>query len=274
MRSVFKFAMVGAAVMAGSTAYADVALPSTGNSELVLFVRDVNNSARVYARDLGITLNQVLAESVVQSGPYTGPIQQFTYVLPEIGPDAVLSSFLSQPGQYVWTIMAGDSDGTNAVTSPRRYLTTTQVDFAVNPPGIINSQLNSSYGGLNQLFSDLNGALGGANSVQPSGLWGDSGSASGAAAPSWFGAGPINENGLGTAANLYILTSSGGGNGGQARLYQAADIRLNLDGSLEGLGGGAPVPLPAAVWLLGSALAGFAAIGRRRRSAVDATAAA
>jgi hypothetical protein len=37
------------------------------------------------------------------------------------------------------------------------------------------------------------------------------------------------------------------------------------DGTLEAVGGA--VPLPGAVWLLGSGLLGLAGIGRRRRSA-------
>jgi hypothetical protein len=267
--------MVGTALLAGSTAFADVTLPSTGDGELVLFVRDTSNPSRVYARGLGVTLNQVLNESVVTGGAYTGPIQQFTYSLPNVGPDAALASFLAQSGTYSWTIMAGDSVGNNTSGNPRRYLTTTQVDFASNNPGILNSTLGSSYGNLNTLLGDLNGNLPdtAGSSVQPSGLWGDPTSSSGSSATDWFGVGPNNENALGTAANLYILTSSaatgGGTSGGQfARVYQAADIVLEANGSLHSVSGSNPpeVPLPAAVWLLGSALAGFAAIGRRRNT--------
>jgi len=41
--------------------------------------------------------------------------------------------------------------------------------------------------------------------------------------------------------------------------------RLSVDGKLAVTA--APVPLPAAAWLFGSALAGFTAFGRRRRTA-------
>jgi hypothetical protein len=275
MRSVFKFGMVGAALLAGSTAFADVTLPSTGDGELVLFVRDANNPSRVYARGLGITINQVLSEATVASGTGAGAsqIQTFTYNLPTISADAALSSFLGQAGSYSWTIMAGDSVGGNLASNPRRYLATTQSDFSVNDPGILNSTLNSSYGQLNGFLAELNGNLPDApgSSVQPGGLWGDPTSTGGSIALDWFGVGPQGENGLGAAANLYVLTSSAtsaSGSGGQfARIYQAADIVLEADGTLRSVGGGSvpDVPVPAAFWLLGSALAGFAAIGRRRK---------
>jgi len=84
MRSLVKLALVGAA-LAGANAHADVINTSSGNGELVLFVRDVNNSARVYARGLGITMNDVLAQSTVISGPYNGPVQRLPFGLRLLG---------------------------------------------------------------------------------------------------------------------------------------------------------------------------------------------
>ncbi len=102
MRSLVKIAVAGALLASGATAYADVATPSTGNGELVLFVRDGSNESRVYARGLGITLDQLLTAGQITGDP-TKPdpannladTDTLTFSLPSaIGPDANLSSFL------------------------------------------------------------------------------------------------------------------------------------------------------------------------------------
>src|SRR5512147_1560280 len=77
MRSIFKFAMVGAALVA-SSAYADVLLPSSGNGELTLFVKN-NTTGAVYARGLQITVDNVLTQAAIQSGAFTGPVQSTNY---------------------------------------------------------------------------------------------------------------------------------------------------------------------------------------------------
>ena len=69
MRSLVKIAVAGALLASGATAYADVATPTTGNGELVLFVRDMSNESRVYARGLGITLDQLLTQGQITGDP-------------------------------------------------------------------------------------------------------------------------------------------------------------------------------------------------------------
>ena len=266
LQKAMAFAIAATALGAG-TASADVATPSSGNGELVLFVRDVNNSERVYARGLGITLDDVLTQAQITADTYTGPVDtSFQYVLPaSIGPDLNLSTFLSTSSSYVWTIMAGDSGPTNSnAVGNRRYFETIQRDFAELPSTTTNSILNSSYGNLEAMLSALNGELpdGVGTSTAANGQWGQPSSTAGASAANWFGAGPVNENGLGTAANVYLVTSAGGSNLTLARVYQFADLVLGLDGTLSSV---VPaVPLPAAVWLFGSGLIGLAGVARRR----------
>jgi hypothetical protein len=267
MKLISKLALVGAA-LASAGAYADVELPSTGNGGLVLLVRNTTTN-QVYARDLGILIDSVLPAATA-GGAYTGPINSMGYALPGFAADANLGTFLAASGSKVWTIMGGDSTGSvgnsSVATDARRFLITTNSSIS----GVVsNTELNSSYGNLNAMLGLVNDSLpdSAGSSTLTGGQWGDPGATPGSSAPNGFGAGPLNETVLGTAAHLYVVSTQNGTNTTQARVWSGLDVRLNLDGSLETLGGAPPaVPVPAAVWLLGSGLAGLVGIGRRRNN--------
>jgi hypothetical protein len=273
MRSLVKIAVAGALLASGATAYADVVLPSTGNGELVLFVRDTSNETRVYARGLGITMDQLLTGAQITGDP-TKPdpannladTDTLTYSLPAtIGPDANLTQFLAGGSSFVWTIMGGDNQGTAGTEGARRYATTTQFDFATTPSTLTNTQIgNGAYNGLNGMLLQLNGTLAGANSTQSDGLWGQS-NQSYTAATNWFGAGPVNDNAIGSSAHFYLIATGTGGTLGLARVYKGVDFTLSSTGVLSSASVDVPqVPVPAAVWLLGSALVGLTGIRRRK----------
>jgi|GEM_PF-2306218 len=284
MKSLVKLAVAGALLASTGTAMADIYTPSSGNGELVLFVRDVGDGTRVYARGLGIRLDDLLTEEQIVNDP-TKPINTelsgglpdtdtLTYALPSpIGPDANLTNFLSSgTGSYVWTIMAGDNQGPQNNEGTRRYVTTTQRDFSVNPSTIPNNVIGNGglYNNLETMMLFLNGILpgeqGSGDSTPFDGAWGQTNLSYGSAV-NWFGASPNNENALGDSANFYLLASSGG-TLTLARIYQGLSLVLSEDGTLSSVSGGEvpQVPVPAAVWLLGSALVGFAGISRRRRA--------
>src|ERR1041385_7971672 len=117
MKTFVKLGLIGL-TLAAPAAYADVALPGTGNGELTLFVRNETTGA-VYARGLQVRLDDILTQAHIDAGfagdVSTGLAEQLNYALPTIGPDANLSSFLGagSAAGFTWTIMAGDSVGSN-----------------------------------------------------------------------------------------------------------------------------------------------------------------
>ena len=74
--------------------------------------------------------------------------------------------------------------------------------------------------------------------------------------------GQTGVSGLGTAWNLYGVT---GTTTGPVALSLLGTATLTANGVAFGAASsGTPVPLPAAIWLLGSGLLGLAGVGRRK----------
>jgi len=284
MKTFAKLGLVGLA-LAASSAHADVFLPNTGNGELTLLVRNETTGA-VYARGLGVRIDSVLTQAQIDAGytgdTSTGLVQQLSYSLSTVGPDSNLSGFLNNTDGFTWTIMAGDSVGTNfASPDARRYLTTSSVLFSEdNPSSVSNnnlvtfSQLGTMLNLVNENIDGVGGAAGDGHSTVTGGQWRQASANPGANAGNWFGAGPDNVNDIGTAAHLYVLTTShsgaGSGNSALARVYQGIDVVLNADGTLSAVAAPPTVPLPAAAWMLMSGLVTLAGVGRRKNVAAAA----
>ncbi|HZF26746.1 MAG TPA: VPLPA-CTERM sorting domain-containing protein [Steroidobacteraceae bacterium] len=268
--------VIAASVLVGSAfgataAFADVAHPNTGNGELTLFVENTTTH-EVYARGLGITLDQIITESAA-AGTYSGPTA-VSFSFAAIGADTLLTQFLGTgtTGEFKWGVLAGDSVGTNAAGT-RRYVLGTQVDLAASGAPIgSNTTLNNITGSVNSFFTDVNTNLpdGPGTSLRgfgsAGGLWDAAGTA-GDLADTFFNQPPNQAFGFlgdNNAINMFVLTSAGGGNPVPARVFILADIALSANGTLHQIQQAPPVPLPAAVWLLGSGLIGLAGIGRRR----------
>lgn len=262
LKKVVAIAIAGASGLGAMTASADIVNTGSGNGELTLFVRNDVTGA-VYARGLQIQLDDILTEGAIQSGAYNAGVANVrSYVLPTIGPDANLTSFLSEAGTFSWTIMGGDNTGLINVIGGKRYVTTTQADLT-NGTTTTMGNLSSSYNNLLTMINQINDFMPDAagSSISSEGQWRQTGAVPGQEAGDWFGVGPSNVNDIGeaNAANFYMLAAPGGGDA--ARIYQFADVTLTADGTLTA------VPLPAAFWLLGTGLAGLAGVSRRRKSA-------
>jgi len=276
MKSLTKVALVGCALAASAGAYADVAVPSEGVGQAVLFVKNETTGV-VYARGISLTANQVATQASLQGDTYTGsgatPDTSLSFSLSSpIGPDSNLTAFLGAGGSYSWGLMLGDSSGGLAVGDKRLISTSTS---AITTPS--NSAINTSLSQFNTFVGTLNSVLpdGSDNSsVASGGLWDQAGAGPQAeGADVWFspGLGVNNKVTLGDTAGFYLLTTSGGTTSAAGRQYLLGQLRLTANGTLESVGGTGPeVPLPPAVWLLGSALAGFAGLRRR----LDGTASA
>jgi len=279
MKTTVRIAVAAAIVAVSAVAapaFADTALPSTGNGEAVLYVRNTLNDT-VYVRGLGETLDQLLTQTQIASSGYNGtPIVESGGIATLLH-DAALATFLGASptlANFQWAVLGGDSIFTSSTgvhnSGELRYLTTTQSTLT-GTPGVTNIGLKSVFGNLEAVTqTPANGAIN-------SGVVGDKKSGVGAAGQiwspnlspnpqNWFGNGLNNVSTLGQTANLYMLATNGlaSGTGGQnltqAEVYQFANLTLNSSGDLIGTA----VPLPAAVWLFGSGLLGLAGIGRRR----------
>lgn len=262
-------------------AFADTALPNTGNGEAVLYIRNTTNDT-VYVRGLGQNLDSLLTQSQIASSGYSGTPITESGGLATLTHDAALTTFLQSAGGNIeWAVLGGDSifDSSTGVknSGELRYITTTQQTLT-GTPSVTNLNLKSTFGNL--LATTQTPANGAINS----GVVDDKKSGVGAAGQiwspnvlpnpqNWYGNGLSNvTTGFGTA-NLYMLatngltTGTGGSNGTQAEVYQFASLTLQSNGDLIGV---SQVPLPAAVWLFGSGLLGLAGIGRRRSAGAAA----
>jgi hypothetical protein len=266
--------IVGIAVAAAlsiGAAHASITPPGTGQGELVEWVVD-NTTGHVYARGIGVDETAILpASSIITNSSTFDAMQQPVSTgttLPTITADAALTTFLAQNGghdSFSFGVLAAGS-GTGGAT--KQVPGASVVEFT-SPLSLAASNLNVPSGTtIASLVTSVGASVNTINSViGASAKSGDVSSQFNATSNEFalYAANITTVSGLGTDMNLYAMTPDNS-KATAGQLYTAGLITMTADGTLEAVGGGTPptVPLPAAVWLLGSGLLGLAGVGRRR----------
>jgi hypothetical protein len=164
-------------------------------------------------------------------------------------------------GQYT-----GSATTSNFKTPGVAQFITTTENNSTSSLAIANNSTLTHYAGINTDVSNINTNSGGANSVEgPSpptaGVWDYT---SGSTLAYWDGGATANGNLVGTKDNLYYVTAGVGG-------AVSTKVSYTLEGyaqlSAAGLVLTPAVPLPPAIWLLGSGLLGLTGVARRKLKA-------
>jgi hypothetical protein len=278
--------ILASAALGTGIAQAAAVQPATGNGDLILFIQDTVTHV-TYARDTGIAINTLFSSSsAVANAPSQGTVAMINGLATQsIAADANLTAFLAASGTDAlqWAVEAGGWTATTGAgrkpIGAARYLTTSSA-----PANITVVAQTAAAGGMTAFNGDVTnlnsfGNLGATNSTneigpftaanpQGDGIWG---TANGSiTSQSWYGANiPTSGNPVNTTAlTLFGITGNGTGTGsgsGFALAYNVGSVKLDGAGNLTFTGNGASaVPLPAAIWLLGSGLLGLAGVGRRR----------
>jgi hypothetical protein len=281
MKIVTKLALAGTAVLLGGMANAanvnTTASAPTGSS-LILLLKNYSNPQYLMF-ELTPTVSNLRTTSQLQADtPSFYSIDDSSTTGPLSVPGALngysnanLTAYLgAHTGENIaWSIM-GSSNGNNTQQLGQRVLVLTSTADHLNAYWD-NTNLFGATTGMNSFINtELNGAGVTFTNGQSSTNGWDSPNATGLQADvSFSGSGFENGAALGTAQSLYLLATTGTAGTGAANVYKSQyTLTLNSAGVLSY---NAPaVPVPAAVWLLGSGLMGLVGIGRRRRVALAA----
>jgi hypothetical protein len=267
MNKLLSVSAAGALALGAVAAHASIASPSSGSSDAILFAEVVNAAGTLavasYAGDTGVSINSVIAG--LSSTPTT-------YLASD--PNLAKLFAADAAGDTLeFAVLAGQYTGSPSTTNLKtpgvgQFLTTTANNSTTSISGATTASL-SKMAGLNGDVSTINGNSGGAASVEgtnpaTSGVW-DITNGNGTAY--WDGASISNGNTLGTTANLYYMTGGGAIASHTTNVLEGTASLSSSGLTLTGNGSPPPVPLPAAVWLLGSGLLGLAGVGRRKAKA-------
>jgi hypothetical protein len=266
-------ALLGTAALAGTAAHAAAALPSTGNGSLIFFITDTKTNV-TYADVLTQNINDLFSKTQATTPAPTGSLNTITGdagFSVDLSTDGNLTAFLATAGSDTlnWGVISGGVTGVSTAQKQPignvRILTTSSSSNAVLTSVAVSSLLGGVVSGLGTDVGALNTNLGANNSVASGGIFGEAASANGTNL-SLYGAG-VDQSGLTVGGTYTLFGLSGNGNSsGSAYGYNVGTVKFASD-VLTFTGNPSAVPLPAAVWLLGSGLLGLAGVGRRRKVA-------
>jgi hypothetical protein len=264
--------------MAGYVTAQAQPLPSSGSSDLWLFVSDAT-AGTTFAEDTGLTINSIVGTTFAAGGATPPNAVLSTAITGNINLAAsnALSSYLTAAGSHTlqWAVEAVQFPGDTNHLNPGKVvgITDNLASQATNTSNMQMANLQLWGGGFNQDIAYLaptQGAPGNGKSYAFSDgsnvgqVWNPATIGNFAGSADLYGQGPLTGGvGLGQSVNLYALTGNGGTGQVQSYLLSTA-FTLTQAGTLTTQ---SAVPLPAAVWLFGSGLLGLLGVGRRRAAA-------
>jgi len=280
MKNLIRFGVAGALMAGYVTAQAQVPLPSSGNSDLWLFVSD-QKAGTTFAEDTGMSISSLVPKASLAAGGSTPPAAVLATTIQAnftLNPTTALSGYITAAGTdtLTWAVEALQMPGSPTGAGSRQPggiigITDNPASQATNTSNMaLSPNVQNWASGFQQDVAYLAASYvaGGKSYAFTAGsttgqVWGGTGAGNQAGSTDLYGQGPDTAGiGLGQAVNLYALT--GNGNLLQAQSYLLGNnLTLSSNGTLS-VGA---VPLPAAVWLFGSGLLGLIGVGRRRVAA-------
>jgi len=264
MNTIVKLSVASALAMGAITAHASISQPSSGSSDLILFAEVLNSANGVvasYAGDTGVATPSA-------SGGVTTQLTNSS--------DSALSALFAADASgdtIVYAVQGGyyggaDTAGKFAPAGYANFATTTTNAAALagtTVGGLITwANIGTTIGYLNTNFAGGKSVEG--TNPATAGVWDQVTTPSDIY--SWFASGPVTAVTLGTAETLYGVTG-GGSKTGPVTVSTLGTVQLTAAGlqfTANGGGGGGTtaVPVPPALWLLGSGLLGLAGVARRK----------
>ena len=228
--------------------------------------------------EMGIVTAEAVAKGYT-TGYGSQNVLSINYTLPTILADSNLTGFLSAPGgTFKWSIQSSGNGTGQGSNFSRRFITTSASSYD-NGTNVTTGNLGMAGTDANA-WQDIVSMVVLDNGLNPSTTNGDGtsitnsnylsyvGPGSGTAS-NWFAtatsvAGAINAlQDLGSAANLYEVISQSSSAGNKNWVLTFNDVTMDAAGNLNSV---APVPVPAAAWLLLSGLGGLGVIGRKKKA--------
>jgi hypothetical protein len=261
MNTLAKIGVASALAMGYVSAHAGAVVPTSSNPGDVFLFADVISGGSVigaFAADTTVTVNGA-----------TGVTGSLTNGQSLYGSTTNLASLIalgSQAGNTIqWAVMGGGSQASGAL----QFVTTdtnSNLGTLTGRSGVNAGQWQSKFINTATLVATNTGANPDvfATSAGGAGGW-DPTIFTTANASNWYSAGPTNlVNGLGTSASLYGVTADSSTSTNLVKASVLGNVTLTAAGLVFSTVTTAPVPLPAAIWLLGSGLLGLFGIGRRK----------
>jgi hypothetical protein len=272
MKTILRFAVAGALMAGYATAQAQ-SLPSSGSSDLWLFVSD-QAAHTTFAEDTGVTLSSIL------SGPFTTGASLSTSKAANfsVAASSALTAYINAANTaghtLEWGVLGSQFANQNPNDSSNWAAGTAITVFDLAATTSNNNKVKAlTFPNLGAIGGGVDGDLsalvqagyntgGTSYNLTDVKVWGE-GIGNQAGSTDLYGQGNDQSGiGLGTAANLYGVT----GNGNPSKL-QSYLLGTNLTLGTNGVLSVSSVPLPAAVWLFGSGLLGLIGVGRRKAAA-------